>query len=151
MALKIRGTKDAGAGLMFAAIGGFADVVAVLHYPIGTAFRMGPGFFPLIVGTILVLLGAILLVRSVVIEGSGIDRIRIRPLVGIMISVVAFAATVDYFGIVIAACILVMVSRTGGWSYSWLKSLVLSAVLTALSVGIFVYGLSMPFHLWPRW
>lgn len=135
---------------MFAAFGTYTVTVAALRYPIGSAFQMGPGFFPLIVGTVLILFGAILMGRSVVTEGDAIPRFRIRPLIGILIAVLAFAATIEWCGIVVASCALVMLCRAGGWSFSWRESLVLSVALTALSVGVFVFGLSMQFHLWPQ-
>ena len=147
--LRIRDIKDAGAGLMFAAFGVFAVTVAAMHFPIGSAFRMGPGFFPLIVGAVLILFGAILMGRSVVTEGSRIPRFRIRPLVGVLFAILAFAATIESYGIIVAACALVVLCRAGGWDFSWRESLVLGVVLAALSVGIFVFGLSMPFRLWP--
>ena len=145
---KIRSTRDAGAGLIFVAFGALAIGVAV-QYPIGSALRMGPGYFPLAIGAILVLFGAVMLGRSLVVEGAAIGRFRIKPLVWILLCAGAFAATIDSLGIIVATCILVVLSRLGEWDPRLRESLLLGAALAAISVGIFVYALSMPLRLWP--
>lgn len=148
MTRKIRNTKDAGAGLIFVAFGALAIGIAV-QYPVGSALRMGPGYFPLVIGAILVLFGAIMLGRSLVVEGAVIGRFRIKPLVWILLCVGAFAATIDSLGIIVAACVLVVLSRLGEWDPRLRESLLLGAALAAISVGIFVYALSIPLRLWP--
>jgi len=62
--MKIKSPKDFWSGLMFIASGGFFAVWAVFHYQMGTAVRMGPAYFPTLLGGLLTLLGVIILVGS---------------------------------------------------------------------------------------
>src|SRR4051794_16044253 len=85
----IRGPKDFWAGMLFIAIGAFAVIVA-LNYPMGTAARMGPGYFPRALGTLLIILGAVSLFRGLRQQGTPIMPWRFRPIVVVLGSTVLF-------------------------------------------------------------
>ena len=70
MKLKIKAPKDFWAGLMFIGIGGFFMVWALAHYQMGTAVRMGPAYFPTVLGGLLALLGALVLIEAFTMEGA---------------------------------------------------------------------------------
>lgn len=70
MKLKIKAPKDFWAGLMFIGIGGFFMVWALTHYQMGTAVRMGPAYFPTVLGGLLALLGALVLIEAFTMEGA---------------------------------------------------------------------------------
>ena len=76
---------------------GFAGValVAARDYSLGSAVRMGPGYFPLLLGLVLAGIGGILVVRSVAIDGAPVDRLQVRPLASIVIGVVLFGALLE--------------------------------------------------------
>ncbi|HZO04194.1 MAG TPA: tripartite tricarboxylate transporter TctB family protein [Burkholderiales bacterium] len=69
MKLRIKGPKDFWAGLMFIGFGGFFMVWAMTHYQMGTAVRMGPAYFPTVLGGLLVFLGILVLIESFAMEG----------------------------------------------------------------------------------
>ena len=143
--------RDAVTGLLFAAIGiGFAS--AGMDYGIGSARRMGPGFFPVMIGVALVLVGAALTARGLIARSrSDVPRLYLRPLVALAAAVLAFAFTIDRFGIIIAclACVLVsgLASRTTRWRETGLVALAM-AIFSAL---VFVRFLALPMEIWPEW
>ena len=70
MKLRIKAPKDFWAGLMFIGFGGFFMLWALAHYQMGTAVRMGPAYFPTVLGGLLVFLGILVLIESFAMEGS---------------------------------------------------------------------------------
>jgi len=69
MAVRIKAPKDFWAGLMFIGIGGFFVIWALTHYQMGTAVRMGPAYFPAVLGGLLVVLGALVFIESFAMQG----------------------------------------------------------------------------------
>jgi hypothetical protein len=115
MKLRIRDRGDFNAGLAFIAIGVFFAVVAT-GYPMGSALRMGPGYFPAILGGLLTLLGLAILARAFAVDGDPPQPVRWRPLAWITGSVAGFALMVGPLqaGLVPSAIVLVLASARGG-------------------------------------
>src|SRR5207249_8596630 len=95
---KIREPKDFWAGVMFFAFG-VAAIVIGSAYPIGTAARMGPGYFPRILGILLIVLGAVLSLRGLRTPGSGITFGSFVPMLVVLGSVVLFGLTALKIGL----------------------------------------------------
>jgi putative tricarboxylic transport membrane protein len=136
---------------MFIAFGAIFAVVA-RNYPMGSAVRMGPAYFPTILGWILVFLGAIVLAQSLVRADTEAPKsMDPRALWLILGSVVAFALIVGPldWGLVPASLVIVVVSALGGREFRWRDALISSVTLTVSCVGIFYYGLGLPFRLFP--
>jgi hypothetical protein len=149
MAFKDRDKKDYYAGIMFICIGGFFALFAQ-NYPMGTAVRMGPAYFPTMLGWLLVGLGLIVFFRSFYLPGKEAPRkTNWRPLAFILGAVVAFAFLLDRAGLVIASFTLMFLCGMGGWDFRWKEQLVNAVGMTAVNVGIFHYGLALPFKLFP--
>jgi hypothetical protein len=144
----LRNWQDLGAGLIFVVFGGTAMVVA-RHYPLGAASRMGPGYFPTIVGGLLVLLGVAVAARGLRRPGPPTARPALRPILVVVVAVVAFALLVDSAGLVVAGATLIVVSRLGWWELRVVETVVLTVALTALTIVLFVWGLGLPFRVWP--
>jgi putative tricarboxylic transport membrane protein len=134
---------------MFVAFGGAAMVVA-RDYPMGTASRMGPGYFPMVIGAMLVLLGLAVAARGFWRAGPSLPRLPLRAVVVVLAAIVAFALLVDSAGLVVATAALIVVSRLGWWELRPREIVVLVVLLTALACGLFVWGLGLPFRVWPR-
>lgn len=150
MAFKIKDKKDFNAGLMFMIIGmGF--VVGAKNYPMGTAVRMGPAYFPTILGWLLFFLGMITFVESFFTAGEKPRRTQWRPMGLIMGSVLVFGLLVGPLqgGVVLATLALVVISALGGDEFKWKEVLPLAAGLAVAVVATFVYGLGLPFQLFP--
>lgn len=149
MRLRVRNRKDLYSGLIFMFFGGFFAIVA-RNYPMGSALRMGPSYFPTILGSLLVILGAIICARSLVSAGEKISPIGFRPLLLILSAVLVYGFLLDRLGLIIATISLVFISALGGHEFRLREVVILAALLVALSVGAFYYGLGLPFPLWPK-
>jgi hypothetical protein len=149
MAFHNRDRKDFNAGIMYVAIGGFFAGFAT-NYPMGTAVRMGPAYFPTILGALLMLLGLILFFRSFAIhDGEMPSKTHWRPLICIIGAACLFAALIGPAGMVIASATMMVVGAFGGWDFRWKEQLIGMIVMPAVCVGIFYYGLGLPFKLFP--
>jgi putative tricarboxylic transport membrane protein len=146
--MRIRAPKDFWSGVMFC---GFA-VVAVLAargYSLGSAGKMGPGYFPLLLGFVLGALGVVLIARSVVLEGEPIARLQLWPLLIIAVAVCLFGALIEPLGLVVALAALIALSAWAGPQFRWQETLALAAALIVFSIGVFVYALGLPLNVWP--
>lgn len=144
----LRVSKDFLSGLLFLAIGVGAIVVA-RSYPFGTAMRMGSGYFPTVLGWILVLFGAFLMVRGARSREQAAITWGWWPLACITVSMVLFGFLLPRVGLVPALVALFFASALGGREFRWLEVLVLAVVMTAFALVVFVYVLKLPFQLFP--
>jgi len=148
MAFRDRERKDFAAGLMFIGIGAFFAIGAEA-YPMGTAVRMGPAYFPTVLGWILAGLGLIVFIRSFFLHGEPLTKSNYRPLIFILGSVIAFGLLLDRAGLTVASVVVMILSAMGGWDFRWKEQLINAVFLTALNIAVFYYGLGLPFKLWP--
>lgn len=144
----IRHPKDFGAGLLFAGIG-LAAIVIGSGYPVGTAARMGPGYFPRGLGMILIGLGAILIFKGLRTSGAPLTVRNVRPLVIVMGSVLVFALTVNYLGLALGSALLVLLSSTASHEFRKVEALIAAVALAVFVVIVFGYGLKLQLPLWP--
>lgn len=144
----LRNSKDFLAGLIFLAIGVLAIVVA--HgYPFGSTMRMGSGYFPTVLGGILVLFGLYLAWRGW--RAGGGERLEWgwRPLACIVGAMVVFGFLMPRFGMVPALVALFFTAAAGGREFRLKEVLTLTVVMTLFAVVVFVYVLKLPFQLFP--
>jgi len=147
--MKIKSPQDFWAGLMFIGFGLFFATVALVNYQMGSAVRMGPAYFPTVLGGLLVFLGAIVMFNSFVVTGPNVAKFHFRPLLFVMVSSLAFAYLLKPLGLVLASIALVFVSAYGGHEFKWKEVAILSVVLVFFSVLVFVKGLTLPFPICP--
>jgi putative tricarboxylic transport membrane protein len=148
LAIKIRSPKDFFSGMIFIVVGILALVIG-RDYSLGTATRMGPGYFPALLGGLLTLLGAIIAGRTFLITGKAIDSIRWRPLLLILASMFAFAMLLEPAGLIIATVSLVIVGCLASTETGIRDILILIVFLLVVALGLFVYGLGLPIKIWP--
>jgi hypothetical protein len=138
--------KDVWGGLMLIAIGAAAVLIA-RDYPFGTALRMGPGYFPVLLGALLILFGLAILAgglrRGEQIAGSW----SLRALVVLPLSLILFGALMQYAGFVPAMLVLIVGSATASSEFRLVEVLLFALGLTALSVVVFVWALGLPYPL----
>jgi hypothetical protein len=147
--MKIKSPKEFWAGVMFIAFGGFAVVWSLTHYQMGTAVRMGPGYFPVMLGGLLAVLGLAVLIEALVVKGPLVPKFRFRPLLLISLGCVAYGYLMKPLGLILATVVLVFVSAFGGHEFKWKEVAVLSVILVLFSVLVFVKGLTLPFPICP--
>jgi hypothetical protein len=146
----IKSKKDLYAGIMFILIGGFFALWA-LNYPMGTAVRMGPAYFPSILGWATAALGVIIMIRGFTIPDVDPNPTQWKPMLWIHGSAVLFGLLVDplKIGFVGAVVASVIACAYGGYEFKWKEAIISAAVLTVVCWGAFVYGLGLPFRLFP--
>jgi hypothetical protein len=148
MALKIRSIKDFSAGLMFVGIGGLFAIGAN-QYPMGTAVRMGPAYFPSILGWGTVILGLYVLVDSFIEADEAGRAVAWRPLVLVIASVVAFAALINTGGLITATIVQIIMSALGGHEFKWKEAIISAALMSVTVWAVFDKALGLPFKLFP--
>jgi hypothetical protein len=146
--MQIRLSSDLLTGLLFLALGAFAMIYGS-RYSLGTAARMGPGYYPLLASSGLVLLGVVLVVRSFLAATEPVGAVNLRPLLLILAGTLAFGLLLDRGGFIVAALLLVFAARLADRGFRFLEVAVLAALLLAFTLAIFRYGLGMPLRLWP--
>ena len=146
--MRIRSPKDFWAGLIFIAIGG-GFVLLAQQYRLGDLHRMGPAMFPTLVGILLAALGFIIAVRAFALDGAPVPRFEARPIGVSLLAIVLFGIALQWFGLVAAVAVLVLVGAHAARNVRPLESLALAAVMVAFSVGVFVWLLGLPLPLWP--
>lgn len=135
--------------MIFTALGGFF-VLRAPHYAMGNLTRLGPGGFPLLLGAILLLLGIAHLFTARTTEAeTAIERVSWRPVLVIPLSGLAFGLTVDRLGLVLAIIISTAIGCLAKGPVRIVETFILCVVLAAFGAGVFVYGLGLPFSLFP--
>ena len=146
--MAIRNPKEFGSGLLFAAFGTAAIVIG-LSYPVGTAARMGPGYFPRGLGIILIILGGLQILDSFRKPGAPIQVSDLRPILIVLGSVVLFGLTVGKLGLILSTILLVLVASTASHEYRWKESIIAAVLLAAFVVIAFGYGLKLQLPILP--
>lgn len=140
--------RDLVGGLLMAAIGAFAAWYAGDNYEFGDLRSMGPGFFPIVLGILLAVLGVLVALPALLRRG---DRMTfsLRALVCVIGALVLFAALLKTAGVVLTTVAAVLVASLADRSMSW-RTRVLSAIaIAALTWIVFIVGLSMVLPTWP--
>jgi hypothetical protein len=149
--VRIKSQRDFVAGLMFVAIG-VSFAIGATNYSLGTSAKPGAGYFPLILGALLAVLGAAVLFKALTIESDGgdpIGDIAWKPLILIIGAVIAFGFGLPRLGMVITVPLLVIVSSLAGDEFGWKGVAITAVVLTVGCWGVFVKGLGLSIPLWP--
>jgi hypothetical protein len=146
----IREVKDFWTGVIYIFFGASAVIIA-RDYGMGTALRMGPAYFPTVLGSLLVVIGVISVIRSLVKQGSPIGRFGIKGLALVVTSTLSFGLLVKGAGLVVALPILVISSAYASQRFRWSTAIALAAGLTIFCVFVFIKGLGVPLPILGRW
>ena len=144
----IRHPKDFFAGLMFIAFG-VAALAIGNGYALGTAARMGPGYFPRILGIFLVVIGAVVALRSLKLRGTRIEFGPLKPMAIVLGSEVLFGLLRPHIGLVLAGVMLIVVSSAGSSEFRWKEASISGIILSVGAVLVFIWGLGLQFSVWP--
>lgn len=149
--MKIRDAKDFWSGVMFGAFGLFFMVFAQ-QYDMGSAARMGPAFFPSMLGGLLLALGLLTTFKALGKpdpEHARLDPFHFKPLLLVLGAVLAFGLLLRPMGLIVSLTVLVVVSSLGSPEFRLRDALLLTVGLTILVMAVFIYGLSMTIPVWP--
>ena len=147
MNLEWRTNKDLWAGLMYI-VTGAAGMWIARDYPFGSALRMGPGYFPSVLGGLMVAMGIYVLVLGLrknheKIEGNW----SIRALIILPLSTVVFGVLMEEAGFIPAMAALIPISAAAGREFKWVEVIVLTIGLTVACAAGFIFALGLPYPL----
>jgi hypothetical protein len=138
--------KDFWAGTLLIAIGATAFFIA-RGYPFGGTTRMGPGYFPSMLGGILVLFGSYVTANGLRKGEKIAVHCSLRALIVLSVSLVAFGVLMTHMGFLPAMAVLIFGSASAGREFKFVEVLRLTLILTGLSVAVFIWGLGLPYPL----
>ncbi len=134
---------------MFIAWGLFGLWVA-RDYPVGTALRMGPGYFPTMLCWLLIVFGSAIGLKGTAIEGEALERWYFKPLLSVVLSFLGFALLVERAGLPAAVIASMVIGAFGGPEFRLREQIILAVAFAAVSVGVFIYALGLPMDIWPN-
>ncbi len=157
--MNIKSQKDFFSGLMFMGVGG-AFAWGASTYTIGTGARMGPGYFPLVLGVLLAILGAAITFKALVVEtvdGDKVGAIAWKPLFFIISANLVFGACIGglpsvglpKLGLIPGIFALTFIASHAGKEFKFKEVLVLSVILSLISYLAFIVLLKLQFPVWP--
>ena len=144
---RVRSPQDLGAGAVFLLIGA-AGAYFGNDLAFGTAARMGPGYFPVLLSWLIIIIGVIVAFRGVTIEGPPIEPVQLRPMLFVVAAILMFGYLIDALGLGLTAITLTVVAAYARRDASFSEALLLGAALAIFAVLVFVYALSQPLPAW---
>ena len=141
--------QDVLGGLLLVAFGA-AGLALGASLDMGTARRMGPGYFPTILSWSLIVLGGAIAVRGALKNGIPATRVRWRSVVLVTLAAVIYGYLIDRVGLIAATIAVVVLGAYAGRDARPIEVAALAVILAASAVGLFVYGLGQPLPLWGR-
>ena len=157
--MKIKSQKDFFSGVMFTVVG-VAFAWGASTYNVGNGARMGPGYFPLLLGVVMALIGVGIMFSGLTVEtedGEKIGKWAWKQVVFILGANLAFGILlgglpsigVPAMGLIIAIYALVLISSLAGSEFNFKKVLVLATVLAIGSYVAFIWALKLQIQVWP--
>jgi hypothetical protein len=145
--LRVKKPEDLGAGILFVLFG-LAGLWFGKDYTVGTAARMGPGYFPMLLSWLLIGFGGFIAARAFVIEGPKIEPFRWRSILLVFAAIASYALTIQRFGLAVAAFLVVAIAAPAARQTRWPAIVLLGVFMAAFCVGVFIFGLNQPLPLW---
>ena len=149
--MQIKNKKDFISGIMLFCIG-LTVLLVARGYRLGTAFRMGPGYFPVALSILLIALGLIMVGMALKSgKEEAIPKLAWRPVLVVAVAVALFGLFIDSAGLIVMTFVMSVVSRFSRPRYPWVETVILSVVLSATCAAIFYFGLNVQMPLLPTW
>ena len=159
---KVRGPQDFYGGLALIGLA-IVAIMATGDLPGQHGFAFGQGTAPRMFATLLAVVGAIVALTGLFIEGEPIGHFAVKGPAYVLVAILAFAGmirgidlrmigipfTIPSLGLVLSTFAAFLVSIMGSSEFRWVESVVAAAAMTAFCIGLFVYLLQLPFQLWP--
>ena len=148
--MKIKNHRDFWAGAMFVVFG-LMFIVLSQQYPLGSAAKMGPGYFPTVLGGLMTLLGVIIGIGGVSKKAAAlrVDRFDWKIMALLLVAVALFAVMLPRLGMVVSVITLVLLSSVASHEFRLRDTLISIVVLLFIAYGVFVWGLELQFPVLP--
>jgi hypothetical protein len=114
----------------------------------GTAARMGPGYFPILLSVLILAIGIIVAIRGLTTEGPPIEPVQLRPIAMIIAAILIFGVLIDVVGLALTALLLTVFAAYARREVKLTETILLGAGLAVFTVAVFVYLLGQPLPAW---
>lgn len=149
MTTRTLSSVDTWSGLLCGAFGALFIVLSS-EYDIGTAAAMGPGYFPIWLGGLLIALGALLLVKGQWAEAEPIAPSALLPALIVFGALAVFAVLLERAGLFLSGMALVYIGSLANASFGATRLALFGVGLVLFVAFVFVYALGVPVPLWPQ-
>lgn len=146
----IQDPKEFWSGAIFAAFG-LAAVAIGRDYPVGTAGRMGPGYFPIVLGALLGIIGLVAIARSLFRPGEALERFAVKEAALILSGVLLFGVLVRGAGLALSIPVMVLLSAYASSQFRLRSTLLLAGAATLFCALVFVAALGLPMPVFGAW
>lgn len=148
--MRIRNKRDFWSGVMFV-ITGIGFMALSQQYQMGTAAKMGPAYFPTVLGGLMAVLGLMLSLPAVRLSApeTRIEPFKFKVILTILLAVAAYALTLPKLGFIVSLFLLVVISSMASHEFTWKTTLISAVVLLIGSWLVFVKGLELQFPFLP--
>ena len=147
--MRIKSGQDLATGLLFVLVGA-GGLFFGWDYPMGTAQRPGTGVLPYILSWCLIATGGLLWLKGVIAEGAALTGWAWRPVIMITLATVAFALLVDQYGLAVSMLVSMTLAALGTPETRWVEYALFAAIMLALAIAMFIWGLGMPIQVLPK-
>ncbi len=158
--MQIKSQADFYSGVMFFVMG-IAFAWGATNYSIGDGARMGPGYFPLLLGSVMALIGLLIIIKALVfksVDGDKIGPWAWRPLCYIIGANFVFglllagmrSISLPAFGLIVAIYALTFIASMAQADWKFVRTLSLATALAVGSYLVFVVALALQFPVWPE-
>lgn len=148
MRFTVKSTSDFGAGVLLTASALFFLVLG-WNLDRGTAFQMGPGYFPTATAILTLLVGIILLAKSLRVDGEAAAPVRIVPIALVLVAILAFTFLIDLLGLVVTGTVTMFVASAASSQANRMRVLAVCVVVSLGAGLLFVKALGLSMPLWP--
>jgi putative tricarboxylic transport membrane protein len=146
MKIPLHDNKDFMAGLFFIGTGALGLFMAQ-DYPMGSALRMGPGYFPIVLSAMIILFGIYCLIQGLLKPEKLPGNWSVRALIILPLATVVFGLLMEHAGFIPALIALVFIAAYAGTEFKFFEVLALAIGLTIGSWALFIWGLGLPYPL----
>jgi hypothetical protein len=146
--IRIKSPSDFGAGLL---LSGCSALFLYLGKDLerGTAFQMGPGFFPTAIAVLALIVGLALIAKSLSAVGPATEPFRLAPALLVIAAIASFALLVGKLGLIVSGTITMLLASMATAQQGWMRVIVVSVVVSVFSGLLFVVALGLSIPLWP--
>ena len=144
---RVKSPQDFGVAIVFMVIG-LAGLYFGMDLTFGTAARMGPGYFPMLLSLLILALGVGLGLNSVAVDGPPIEPVQLRPITFIIASILIFGLLIDAVGLAITSVALTILAAYARRDVNLTETILLGIGLALFAIAVFVYSLAQPLPAW---
>ena len=146
MKIALHDNKNFMSGMFFIGTGALGLFMAQ-DYPMGTALRMGPGYFPIVLSSMIILFGIYCLIQGLLKPEPLPGNWSVRALIILPVATIIFGLLMEHAGFIPALIALIFISAAASKEFKFLEVLALAVGLTIASWALFIWGLGLPYPL----